>query len=170
MGLTASEVAVLYVKHGTFLIETPYISTGKLRAKSKGLLSEVGVLFLHILYLVSQELFECGLVWQLEHIGGNKEIVVQTCDGVFHHLFALPGAEQDANRRIVAFVHLILLIVRDVGVELAQILVTELVVLQFHNDATVKDTIVKHQVSKVVFIIDNHALLPILEAEALAQF
>ena len=55
---------------------------------------------------ISQKLLECGLVWQLQHIGGNKQAVIHACYGVFQHLLTFAGAEQDANRRIVAFVHL----------------------------------------------------------------
>ena len=62
-----------------------------------------------LLYFVMQELFEGSLVWQLEHVGGDEQVVIHTCDGIFHHLLTLAGAEQDANGRIVAFVHLVLL-------------------------------------------------------------
>ena len=84
---------------------------------------------MHILYFVVKELLECSLVWQLKHIRGDKQVIVHACNGIFHHFFALTGAEQDSHRGIVAFVHLILLKVRYVSVELAKIFMTELIVL-----------------------------------------
>ena len=46
----------------------------------------------------------------------------------------------------------------------------EFVVFQFDDDIAVQDTIVEHQVGKVVFIVDNHPFLPCLEAESFAHF
>ena len=63
-----------------------------------------------VFYFIQQELFKGTLVWQLEHIGGDKELVVHASEGVFHHLFAFASAEQNADGRIVAFAHLVLLI------------------------------------------------------------
>ena len=106
----------------------------------------------------------------MEHVGRDEKVVVHACYGVFHHFLAFAGAEEDSDRRIVAFVHFVFLIVRHVGVELAKIFMAELVVLQLHNDATMKDAIVEHQVGKEVLVVDNHALLSVLKAEALTQF
>jgi len=44
-----------------------------------------------------------------EHSDTLRKVVVHTSDGVFHHLLALPSAEKNANRRIVALMHLVLL-------------------------------------------------------------
>ena len=60
-------------------------------------------------YFIQQKLFERTLIWQLEHIGGDKKLVVHASEGVFYHLLALAGAEQDADGRVVAIMHLILL-------------------------------------------------------------
>ena len=122
------------------------------------------------IHFIQKELFKGALVWQLEHIGGDEELVVHAGKGVFYHFLAFASAEQDANRRIVAFMHLVLLKVRNVSVELAQILMTELVVLQFHDDAAMEDTVIEHEVGIVVFIIDDDTFLTGLETEAFTKF
>ena len=46
----------------------------------------------------------------------------------------------------------------------------ELIVFQFDDDIAVQDTIVEHQVDKVVFIVDNHPFLPCLKTKPFAHF
>ena len=63
------------------------------------------------IHFIQKELFKGALVWQLEHIGGDEELVVHAGKGVFYHFLAFASAEQDADGRVVARVHFILLIV-----------------------------------------------------------
>ena len=49
--------------------------------------------FMHILYFVVQELLECSFIWQLQHIGGDKQVIVHAGNRVFHHLLTLAGAK-----------------------------------------------------------------------------
>lgn len=60
-------------------------------------------LFLIIMffYFVQQELFKYTLIRELEHIGGDKELVVHASKGVFHHLLVFAGAEQYTDGRVV---------------------------------------------------------------------
>ena len=51
------------------------------------------------LYFITKELSEGCLVWQLQHIGRDEQVIIHACYGVFNHLLTLAGAEQDANRR-----------------------------------------------------------------------
>ena len=46
----------------------------------------------------------------------------------------------------------------------------ELVVFQLNDYVAVQDTIVEHQVGKIVFIIDNHPFLSCLETKSLSHF
>ena len=66
---------------------------------------------MHILNFVAQELLECSLIRQLEHIGGDEELVVHASKSILHHFLALASAEQDAKGRIIAFMHLIFFVI-----------------------------------------------------------
>ena len=95
---------------------------------------------------------------------------VHTRQRKFHHFVVLAGAQQDTNRRLVAFYHLVLFVVTDVAIELAQVLMPECVVLEFNEHMAFEDAVVEHQINKEVVAADEQALLPRLEAEAVAQF
>lgn len=47
---------------------------------------------------------------------------------------------------------------------------TELVVFQLNNYIAMQDSIIEHQVGKIVFVIDNHPFLPCLKTKSLAHF
>ena len=97
-------------------------------------------------------------------------MVVHAGEGVFYHLLALSSTEQDANGRIVAGAHLVLAVMRDVCVELSEVLVGELLVLQFYDYAAMQYAVVEHKVGIVILVVDDDAFLASLEAEALAEF
>ena len=122
------------------------------------------------LQLFQQKLLQCLLVGQLKHIGRNEEVVIHAGERVLHHLFAFACAEQDADWRVVARLHLVLAIMRYVCVELSEVLVGELLVLQFYDYAAMQYAVVEHKVGIVIFVVDDDAFLASLEAEALAEF
>ena len=41
---------------------------------------------------ILEEFLQRGFVWQLEHVGRDKELVVHAGKSVFHHLLAFAGA------------------------------------------------------------------------------
>lgn len=97
-------------------------------------------------------------------------MVVHAGEGVFYHLLALSSTEQDANGRIVAGAHLVLAVMRNVCVELSEVLMRELLVLQLYDDTAMQNAVVEHKVGIIVLVVNDNALLAGLEAEALAEF
>ena len=100
----------------------------------------------------------------------NEEMVVHAGEGVFYHLLALSSTEQDANGRVVAGAHLVLAVMRNVCVELSEVLMRELLVLQLYDDTAMQNAVVKHKVGIIVLVVNDNALLAGLEAETLAEF
>lgn len=111
------------------------------------------------LQLFQQKLLQCLLVGQLKHIGRNEEVVIHAGERVLHHLFALARAEQDADWRVVARLHLVLAIMRYVCVELSEVLVGELLVLQFYDYAAMQYAVVEYKVGIVILVVDDDAFL-----------
>ena len=66
--------------------------------------------------------------------------------------------------------HFVLAIMRYVCVELSEVLVGELLVLQFYDYAAMQYAVVEHKVWIVIFVVDDDTFLASLEAEALAEF
>lgn len=97
-------------------------------------------------------------------------MVVHAGEGVFYHLLALSSTEQDANGRVVAGAHLVLAVMRNVCVELSEVLMRELLVLQLYDDTAMQNAVVEHKVVIIVLVVNDNALLAGLEAEALAEF
>jgi len=122
-----------------------------------------------VAYFIQQESFKGTLVRELEHIGGNKELVIHAGEGVLYHLFSFAGAEQNTDGRIVTFMHLVLFIIGHIGIELTKMLMMELIVLQFHDNATMQDAVIEHQIRIVVFVINDNSFLSGLETKALAK-
>lgn len=112
-----------------------------------------------LLQLLQQKILKRLFVGQLQHIGRNEEVVIHAGERVLHHLLALTCAEQDADWRVVARLHLVLAIMRYVCVELSEVLVGELLVLQFYDYAAMQYAVVEHKVGIVVLVIDDDALL-----------
>ena len=98
------------------------------------------------LQLLQQKILKRLFVGQLQHIGRNEEVVIHAGERVLHHLLALACAEQDADRRVVARLHFVLAIMRYVCVELSEVLVGELLVLQFYDYAAMQNAVVEHKV------------------------
>lgn len=97
-------------------------------------------------------------------------MVVHTCNGIFNHFLASMGTEKNAYRWVIPFVHLVLFIIGDVGIELSKVFMLELVVFQFNDDTAMQNSVVEDKVGKIVFVIDNHTFLLVLKAEAFAKF
>lgn len=89
---------------------------------------------------------------------------------VLHHLLSLACAEEDADWRVVAGAHLVLAVMRDVCVELSEVLVREFLVLQFYDYAAMQDAVIKHEVGIIILVVNDNAFLAGFEAEALAEF
>lgn len=86
-------------------------------------------------------------------------MVIHSGKGILHHFLPLSCAEQDAYRWVVAWLHLMLPIVRHACVKLPEVLMRELLVLQFNDYTTMQDAIVEHKVWVVVLVVNYDALL-----------
>jgi energy-converting hydrogenase Eha subunit G len=64
---------------------------------------------------------------------------------------------------------LVLFVISDVGVELAEVLVLEGIGLEFYEDVALEDAVIEVEIDEEVFIANENALLPGLEADAVAQ-
>ena len=111
------------------------------------------------LQLFQQKLLKRLFVGQLKHIGRNEEVVIHAGERVLHHLFAFARAEQDADWRVVARLHLVLAIMRYVCVELSEVLVRKFLVLQLYDYAAMQYAVVEHMVGIVILVVDDDAFL-----------
>ena len=57
-----------------------------------------------------------------------------------------------------------------IGIELADVFVTELFQFQIHQNMTFEDAVVKHQVDEEMLITNQNAFLPGFETKSVAQF
>ena len=90
-----------------------------------------------------QQLYQFFPTWQLQLVAGDEERVIHAGEGVFHEGVVLTRTKQQAHGRIVALGHLVLAVPVDVGVELPQVLVLELIDLQLDQDVALEDTVVE---------------------------
>jgi hypothetical protein len=106
---------------------------------------------------------------QFHGVAGDEDLIAQVAEGELDERVILAGAEENADGRQVAWGHLVFFIVGDVGVELAEMFVAEGIRLEFHQDVALEHAVVKDEVDEEVFVADEDALLPGLEAEAMTQ-
>lgn len=88
------------------------------------------------LHLLFDEALDVLLGRQLELVLGDKQAVVHARQGVLDEGMVLSGAEEQANGRVVADRPLVSAIPVDVGIELTEILVFELVHLELNEHMT----------------------------------
>ena len=85
---------------------------------------------------------------------------------ILSRLFAYARTEKDADWRIVAHRHLILAVIRHVERQLRNVLVVELLRLEFNEDMAFEYAMVEYEVDPFVDIVDENVLLLILKAES----
>jgi hypothetical protein len=122
-----------------------------------------------ILHCLMQEGRDLLAARQLHLVARHKELVAHVSQGVLHQFLILASTQQDADGRLIALGHLVPFVVADVGVELAQVLVLKGVSLQLDEHMALEHAVVENQVHKEVFAAYDQALLPCLEAKAMAQ-
>jgi hypothetical protein len=125
---------------------------------------------LELAVLFFQEGAHCGLVGQLEFVLGDEETVVHPSQGVSHEGMVLVRARRDTDRRVVILHHFVLAEPGDVGIELAQVLVLELVDLQFDQDMAFYDAVAEDKVHEEVFVADEDSLLTGFAKETPTEF
>ena len=54
------------------------------------------------------------LLKKLEHIGGNKKLVIHASKSILHHFLSLTSAKKNTDRRIVSWLHFVLAVMRYV--------------------------------------------------------
>ena len=101
-----------------------------------------------------EESFHFLLLRHLHGVAGDEELVRQIAEGEFDEGFVLAGAEEDADGRLVAGRHFVLLVVGDVGVELAEVLVGKGGGLQLHEDVALEHAVVEDEVHEEVLFAD----------------
>src|SRR4030042_1595702 len=79
-------------------------------------------------------------------------------------------AKKDADRRLVAFSHLMGTIVTDIGIELAEVFVAEFIHLELHQHMALEHAMVKNEVHEKRLAADKQAFLAPLKAESMAEF
>ena len=78
--------------------------------------------------------------------------------------------QQDADREIVAVGHHVLAIPTNVGVELADILVGEVLNLQIDQHMALQNPVIEDKIDKTIGVTDQNPFLPGLETEAMTEF
>lgn len=123
----------------------------------------------HLLAELGDEAFHVLFPGKLDGIAGNEDLVGQITEGELDEGVVFASAEEDADGRLVARGHLMFFVVGDVGIELAEMFVAEGIGLEFHEDVALEDAVVEDEVDEEMFVSDEDAFLPGLEAEAVAQ-
>lgn len=95
--------------------------------------------------------------------------VFKSFGGVLDQGFAIVGAEEKANGRVVSGLHDFVTVVVLVGVELRTVFVSVSVDLEVNDHLTVKDAVVEDEIGLEVVMIYEDTLLTMFEAEALAK-
>lgn len=78
-------------------------------------------------------------------------------------------AKQESHRWVVSDRHHILSIPSDVGVELAQMFVAEFIHFEFDEHVALEDAVIENDIHEATCLTNEDALLPRLEAKAVAQ-
>jgi len=107
---------------------------------------------------------------QLKLVLGNEQAVVHAGQGVLDQGMVLLRTQQDADREIVAVGHHVLAIPTDVGVELADILVGEVLNLQIDQHMALQNPVIEDKIDKTIGVTDQNPFLPGLETEAMTEF
>ena len=129
-----------------------------------------GVLFEGFLiwHVVDEVLADGFLGRELEEVFAHIN-VFKAFGGVLDEGFAIVGAEEEADWRVVSWLHDFVTVVVLVGVELRTVFVSVSVDLEVDDDVTVEDAVVEDEVGLEVVVIDEDSLLTMFKAEALAQ-
>ena len=117
-----------------------------------------------------QEALDVLFAGQFELVLGDEELVVHAGQGVFDEGVVFLRAEQKADGRVVAVGHHVLAVPAHVGVELADVLVAELLDFQIDQHMALEDAVIEDEIDEAVGVADEDALLAGLETEAVAQF
>ena len=104
------------------------------------------------------------------HILRSVDLCVAFRQGVTYEHVALVGTEQDADRWIVTFVHLLTGVVVDIHLHLANVLMGEIFCFEIDQDETFQNVVVKHEVDVEMAAFDVEMFLPGNERKASAEF
>ena len=129
------------------------------------------ILFIQFLKIVQiQFSLQFFLGWHVGHILRSVDLCVAFRQGVTYEHVALVGTEQDADRWIVTFVHLLAGVVVDIHLHLADVLMGEIFCFEIDQDETFQDIIIKHEVDVEMSAFDIEMFLPSNEGKASAKF
>ena len=124
----------------------------------------------HLPALFLQETLQVFLTRQCELVLGDEQAAVHAGERVLHQSMVFLRAEQQAHRRVVVFGHHVPPTPGDVGVELAEVFVAELVYFQLDEHMALENALIEDEVHEAACLADDNPLLPRLETETMAQF
>ncbi len=113
--------------------------------------------------------FRLGGQVQLVAAGEDRLLLVRP-EGVADHGVVLVRAQDQPERRIVAFRPALAVVVVHVQLELPQVLMRQLAGLQIDDHEALQDRVVEDQIDVEVVAVQREPFLPGHEGEALAQF
>ena len=123
----------------------------------------------HLLAFDIDELLQSFLTREFELIFGDEKAVGHAGESVFDERMILAGAQQEADGWVVPFLHHVLLIPGDVGIELADVFMAEFIHFQFHEDMALEEAVVEDEIHKASGLADEDGFLPRFETEPVTQ-
>lgn len=129
------------------------------------------ILFIQFLKIVQIQFpLQFFLGWHVGHILRSVDLCVAFRQGVTYEHVALVGTEQDADRWIVTFVHLLTGVVVDIHLHLANVLMGEIFCFEIDQNETFQNVVVKHEVDVEMSAFDIEMFLPSDERKTSAKF
>ena len=104
--------------------------------------------------------FQFFLGGNIEHILRGEDLAVVLGEGVFDDGVALVRTEDDADGRVVAFVHLLAGVVVDVHLHLPDVLMGEIARFEVDEDEAFQNIVIEHEVDMEVPSVEVDVLLP----------
>lgn len=129
------------------------------------------ILFIQFLKIVQIQFpLQFFLGWHVGHILRSVDLCVAFRQDVTYEHVALVGTEQDADRWIVTFVHLLTGVVVDIHLHLANVLMGEIFCFEIDQDETFQNVVVKHEVDVEMAASDVEMFLTGDERKTSAKF
>ena len=107
---------------------------------------------------------------QFDLVVGDEEAVIHSGQGVFYKGVVFARTQEYADRRLIARRHLVCPVVTDIGVQLTEMLLTEVVHFQFYEDMAFEHTVVEDEVYEKILIANEQSFLSRFKAEAMTEF
>ena len=97
---------------------------------------------------------------QVQFVFCSEDSLVVQRQRVAHEVCAFVGAEDNADRRIVAGIHQLALVIIHVHLHLPEVGMRQFVRLEVTQDKTTQNIVVEHEIDMVGFPVERQPLLP----------